>query len=203
MPAAHRSRFAALAAAALMLAAGGAFAQAVYRWIDADGKVHYSDHLPKGYTGPVTRIETDKPADPAPAATPGVMVTKPPKRTEISPGPVQDIGTQRRERREELGKRVDAARDKLAAARKARDDAPDAQGDEIQVVRKIMDPTYGGMPRMNCSPTTDTNGNPIMMCPVAVPNDTYYDRIRKLDEAVAKAQQELDDAQQAYRRGVD
>ena len=203
MPAAHPSRLAAWLAAGLVLAASGAFAQAIYRWIDADGKVHYSDHLPKGYSGPVTRIEADRPADPAPAATPGVTIIKPPKRTEISPEPVQDIGMQRRARREDLEKRVEAAREKLAAARKARDEAPDAQADETQIVRRNMDPTYGGMPRMNCRDGTDVNGNKVVMCPVSVPNDAYYERLRKLDDDLAKAQQDLDDAQQAYRRGVD
>ena len=202
MPAARPSPLAALLAAALALASGTAFAQAVYRWIDADGKVHYSDQLPKGYTGPVTRIETDKPADPQPAATPGVTIIKPPKRTEISPEPAQDIAAQRRERRESLEKRVAAAREKLEAARKARDEAPDAEGDEVQIVRRNVDPA-GSVPRMNCRPSTDGNGNKVVQCPVAVPNDAYYDRIKKLDEAVAKAEQDLDDAQQAYRRGVD
>ncbi|HST01196.1 MAG TPA: DUF4124 domain-containing protein, partial [Usitatibacter sp.] len=41
MPAARRSRLAALAAALLALGATLASAQAMYRWLDADGHVHY------------------------------------------------------------------------------------------------------------------------------------------------------------------
>jgi Domain of unknown function (DUF4124) len=202
MPAARRSACAALAAA-LACAATLASAQVVYRWIDADGKVHYGDQLPKGYTGPVTRIETDKPADPPPGATPGVTIIKPPKRTEVSPPPTEDIATKRRETREELEKRVTAAREKLEAARKARNEAPDAQEDEVQIVRRIMDPAQQGVPRSNCTPGRDANGNVFLMCPSPVPGDAYYERIRKLDEAVTKAEDDLAAAQQAYRRGVD
>jgi hypothetical protein len=200
MPAARPSANAALAATALALAATLVSAQAIYRWIDADGKVHYSDQLPKGYTGPVTRIETDKPADPGP--TPGVTITKPPRRTELSSPPTEDIATRRRETREELEKLLNAARANLEAARKARDEAPDAQPDEVQITQRHMDPSQAGG-RSNCTLSRDPNGRISAMCPTPVPGDAYYDRIRKLDEAVSKAEDDLAAAQLAYRRGVD
>jgi hypothetical protein len=40
-------------------------------------------------------------------------------------------------------------------------------------------------------------------CPAIVPNEEYYERMRGLDEALKKAEEELDAAQTAYRRGVD
>ena len=73
MPAARRRRFAAVAGALLALGATLASAQAMYRWMDADGHVHYGDHLPKGYTGPFTVIQADKPATPSPPGAPGYV----------------------------------------------------------------------------------------------------------------------------------
>ena len=42
-----------------------------------------------------------------------------------------------------------------------------------------------------------------MQCPALVPSEAYYDRVRELEEAVKRAEAELDDAERAYRRGVD
>jgi hypothetical protein len=53
----------------------GALAQTLYKWIDKDGKVQYTDKPPVNFKGEVTRIEADaqppplKPA-PKPAAKP-------------------------------------------------------------------------------------------------------------------------------------
>jgi hypothetical protein len=203
MPAARPRRAAAFLAAALALAAACAGAQTIYRWIDADGKVHYGDQLPKGYTGPATRIEPDKPADGTGAPPSGVTVITPPRRTELSPPPTEDVAGKRRATREKLEAQVEAARARLAAARKARDEAPDAQEDERQIVRRVMDPAQAGVPRSNCTPGRDASGQRIIMCPSPVPGDAYYDRIRQLDEAVTRAEDDLANAQQAYRRGVD
>jgi outer membrane protein TolC len=42
-----------------------------------------------------------------------------------------------------------------------------------------------------------------MTCPTFVPTEAYYERVQKLEEAVLRAQAEVDVAEQAYRRGVD
>ena len=66
-------RGASLAAAALALAcvSWAAEAQVLYKWIDADGKVQYSDTPPKNPKGPVTRIEPDvAPTPPASTSRP-------------------------------------------------------------------------------------------------------------------------------------
>jgi outer membrane protein TolC len=36
-----------------------------------------------------------------------------------------------------------------------------------------------------------------------VPNDVYYERIKGLEDALRQAEDELEAAQQAYRRGTD
>ena len=41
------------------------------------------------------------------------------------------------------------------------------------------------------------------MCPAIVPNEIYFERIAKLEAAVKQAEEEVDAAEQAYRRGVD
>ena len=93
MPAAGRSAAAVLAAAGIMALAATACAQDLYRWTDADGKVHYSDHLPKGYNGPFTVIQPDMPATPtAPAMAPALA--RPPPPSDWDARPVAAAGPQ-------------------------------------------------------------------------------------------------------------
>lgn len=54
----------ALLALALLLAAAGAGAAEVYRWVDADGKVHFSDSPPPGVAAERLAIKS-APTDPA------------------------------------------------------------------------------------------------------------------------------------------
>lgn len=205
MPAARTSRAAALAAALLALATTGALAQAMYRWADADGHVHYGDHLPKGYTGPFTVIQADK--QPAPGI-PGTYV--PPvaspaaQPAETAPAPAVDIATKRRETRAALEARVQKAREKLAAAKKARDDGDELKDEEHQMVQRTGPPSqFANAARSNCTFSRDANGRPQAMCPALVPSEAYWDRIKSLDDAVKDAEAELDAAREAYVRGVD
>ena len=211
-----------LVAASIALLPIGALAQVLYKWIDKDGRVQYSDQPPKGFSGPVTRIEPDEAPTPSPAPPikdPGV-----PKAAKAG-GAMQDIIDMAAKKREERGKleaRVKAAREKLAAAQAARDGATPGDN-ERQVVQQRQDQavplpgpgssTTGGMfgmgamngtaARSNCTTSTNAAGNNVVMCPTAVPSEAYYDRIKQLDDAVKAAQDELDDAERAYRRGVD
>jgi hypothetical protein len=179
----------------------------MYRWTDADGRIHYADHLPKGYTGPFTVMEADKPATPSAPGTPGYMppVTRPAALpTETSPAATTDIATKRRETRLALEARVQKARDKLAAAKKARDDGDALQDDEHQMVQRTGRPSqFANAARSNCTFSRDANGRPQAMCPALVPSEAYWDRIKGLDDAVKEAEVELDTAQEAYVRGVD
>jgi len=195
-------------------------AQVLYKWTDAEGKVHYTDTLPKNPAGPVTRIEPDakpdtawKPPVPnAAAATTDTEAAKP-----------RDQASQRRATRERLEARVTAARERLAAAKAALEAGQDPQDDERQVIQQRKDANnpspgpgsvsnggmlgmgamHGGAPRSNCTAAKDSTGNVITMCPTMIPTQAYYERIKKLEDDVKAAEEELDAAQEAYRRGVD
>jgi len=192
-------------ALALACAAGLAQAQVLYKWIDESGKGHYADQPPKGFNGPVTKIEPD--ASPTPVA-PAVAPPKatPPEATKAQ-APAEDMLTQRRARRATLEARLTAAREKLDAAKKALAEGQDPQPDEQQVIRQEMKAGQGGMyglntARSNCRKSVK-DGKESMMCPALLATDAYYERIGKLEVAVRQAEEELDDAEQAYRRGVD
>ena len=201
--AARRAAFA--AAMAALLASPPLAAQVLYKWIDANGKVQYSDQPPKKHTGPVTRIEPDVPATPAPAPKPAVApapVSSPPKAA-----PAEDIVAKRRATRAALEKRLYAARDKLDAAKKALADASEPSDEERQVVQQKPQPGQGGMhglssARSNCTKSV-VNGKAVVTCPTMVIKEEYFDRVGKLEDAVRVAEAELAEAEQAWRRGVD
>ena len=207
MPNAAKAAAALLALATLQFAGASALAQVLYKWIDADGKVQYSDQPPKGYNGPVTRIEPDVAATPTPAPPPAKEPATPAAAPAKAP-PAQDMAGKRRAVRTALEARLVAARDKLDAARRALADAPSPGTDERQVVQQQMKAGQGGMhglsaKRSNCRPVVDKNGKAGVMCPALLPNDAYYERIAKLEAAIKEAEQELADAEEAWRRGVD
>ena len=197
-----------LAAGALALAcaAGFAYAQVLYKWVDADGRIQYSDTPPKNPKGPVTRIEPDvapTPAAPAPAKP---EAAKPAPKAEAAPV-VNDIASQRRAKRGMLEARLNAARDKLEAAKKALAEAPGPEPDERQVFRQEIKPGQGGMhglstARSNCKESTK-DGKKVTTCAGTFATDAYYERIAKLEIAVHQAEEELDEAETAWRRGVD
>jgi hypothetical protein len=207
VPAARPRRAAALAAAWLALAGTAAFAQAMYRWTDVDGHIHYADRLPKGYTGPFTVIQADVQATPSAPGTPGYVPPAVPagaQPTEAAPGAPQDIGSKRRETRRTLEARVQKARDRLAAAKKAREEGDALQDEEHQMVQRTGRPSeFANVARSNCTISKDANGRPQAMCPALVPSEAYWDRIKGLDNAVKDAEADLDAAQEAYVRGVD
>ena len=208
MPAAGRSAAAVLAAAGIMALAATACAQDLYRWTDADGKVHYSDHLPKGYNGPFTVIQPDMPATPtAPAVAPAAIaptVPAPASATAADTTPARDIATKRRETRQALEARVDKAREKLADAKKARQEGDALRDEEHQIVQRSGSPAdFATVGRSNCTYSKDARGKPVAMCPALVPSEAYWDRIKSLDDAVKDAEAQLDAAKEAYVRGVD
>jgi hypothetical protein len=65
---------------------------------------------------------------------------------------------------------------------------------------------HGGMhgmtERSNCR--VEGSGNQkILMCPTSVPTEEYRERVARLEEAMRKAEAELEAAEVAWRRGVD
>ena len=210
---------AACVAAALAFGTAAALAgQALYKWTDADGKVQYSDKPPKSFKGEVVRIETDEqPATVAPYKAPSPAV----KRADDSAG--KDVANERRALRKRLADDVANARAKLAAAQAALDGSSAPQDDERQIVQQRVEKNraapgpgslstggmlgsggmLGGAPRSNCTTTKNADGRIVTTCPTGVPNDAYYDRIRKLEDDVRVAAEELAAAERAYRRGAD
>jgi hypothetical protein len=177
--------------------------QAMYKWTDAQGRVQYSDRPPKDFKGEVTRIE----ADAQPPAAPAWAPRSPPaaaqenKQVEKAPG---DLNSRRRALREKLAADVTRARDRLEAAKKALDEAEGPQVGERQVVQqRFARGTQPKTPRSNCREVIASDGKKQLMCPALVPGEGYYDRVRQLEEAVARAEEDLARAERAYRQGVD
>jgi hypothetical protein len=200
--------------------AGDAAAQVLYKWIDADGKTQYSDRPPKDFKGTVSRIEPDEqPAPVAPYRAPGAGARAGGEGAAQLPDPLLE----RREQRRKLTAAVTTARDKLDAAKSALDAAGGPQDDEQQVVQQRVDSTSakpgpgsattggmlgtsgasGGIPRSNCTSVKGADGRVVTTCPTIVPNDAFYDRMRKLEDDVRAAEEGLAAAEQAYRRGAD
>lgn len=196
------SRSAFFAGLAVLLLAAPAAAQTMYRWTDSQGRVQYSDRLPKDFKGEVTRIEADaQPPPAAPVAKPAPVKTEPPKAPE-KPG--EDRNSRLRATREKLAAAVDQARARLEAAKKARDGDEGPGVDERQVVQqRFAKGTQPATPRSNCRQVAGADGKPQLMCPALAPGEAYYARMKELEDAVAKAEEDLDNAERAYRRGVD
>lgn len=204
-------RFLRSIAALLAAFACAAGAQALYKWTDKDGRVHYTDKAPKEAVGAVTRIEIDP-------ATNTTLSTPPPK----AQGPSEidqrliDLAAKKRAVRDKLEADLKRARAKVDAAKAALAAAvpEDSERQVIQQRAQKNTPagpgsaTTGGMlgsggmlgaaPRSNCR----TDGN-VVTCPTVVPGEAYYERVRGLEEALREAETELGVAEQAYRRGVD
>jgi hypothetical protein len=179
-----------------------AHAQVMYKWIDADGKVQYSDKRPKDYKGPVTIIQADDaPTAPAPPPKPA------PAPAKEAAKPQQDLAAKRRATRDDLWARLIAARDKVEAARKALSSGADPEPEERQVIQQQMKAGEGGMhglskARSNCRQVMK-DGKNIVICPATLANDAYYERQARLEVAVRQAEEELAAAEEAWRRGVD
>jgi hypothetical protein len=196
---------------AIALAAASASAQVLYKWTDKDGKVQYADKPPTLFDGPVTKIEIDVQPD----ATARARAREGPESSQIA--------AKRRAIRTQLAAEVARTRDRLEAARTALAMADSPREDERQVAQQRLDqarPTpgadsrstggmlgmggmLGGAERSNCRVEQQQDGRKVTTCPTYVPGDAYYERIRELEEAVRRAQADVDAAEEAYRRGVD
>ena len=182
-----------------------AFAQTLYKWTDKDGKVQYADKPPINFNGEVTRIE----ADPVPPPLKAVPRTAGKSELDEDEKPkASDIGSKRRADRERLAQRVAAARAKLEKARSELANGESVNDDEKQIVqqrhaRDARNPGRTPPPRLNCMSDKASDGRPVWNCPTPIPGESYYTRQKALEEAVQKAEEELADAERAYRRGVD
>jgi len=175
--------------------------QVLFKWTDAEGKIQYSDRPPKDFKGPVTRIEPmyekESPILPKPVAAP-------PEARKESVEPVTDLAAKRRAIRKQLEARLTQARDNLEAAKKALTEAA-PELDERQVIqqRAASGGMHGMTGRSNCRQEVGGDGRKVLMCPTMVAGPTYFDRVAKLEQALARAEEELSAAELAWRRGVD
>lgn len=180
-----------------------ALGQTMYKWTDAQGRIQYSDRPPKDFKGEVTRIESDAQPPQAPAWVPRAAppAAQEGKQLEKAPG---DMNSRRRALREKLAADVTRARERLEAAKKALDEAEGPGVGERQVVQqRFARGTQPATPRSNCREVVASDGKKQLMCPALVPGEGYYDRIRALEEAVARAEEELAVAERAFRQGAD
>lgn len=188
-----------VAVALVGLGATHALAVTFYKWTDSGGLVHYGDAPPKGFDGKVTRVEIDPGAHtvaPAPLIKPAPQTAIEPEPTPAAP----DLLTQRRETRARLEQNLAQARERLDLARKALAEATDPQPDEWQFVAGTgQAPSGPQVARSNCHPVQGGK----VVCPTRVPNEQYYQRLDQLQAEVELAQKAVDDAEVAYRRGVD
>jgi outer membrane PBP1 activator LpoA protein len=128
-----------------------------------------------------------------------------PKAQRIAPDVLRDVtppgaAKARREKRAKLEAALRAAQDKVAAAKAALADGGEPQDDERQVVQRRYAKAQAS--KSNCRTVTE-GGKSSIVCPALVPSERYYDRVHGLEEAIRKAEEELADAESAYRRGVD
>ncbi len=195
-----RTRAAALSVCAALAVSAAMNASAVtfYKWTDKDGGVHYGDAPPKGFHGKVTRVDVDPAAHAvAPPAAPSGTTQAVPALPEAAP---TDMLTQRRETRARLEQNLAQARARLDLARKALAEATEPNPDEWQFVQGVR-PAAGSpqVARSNCYKTTTGT----TVCPSRVPNEQYFQRLDRLQAEVEAAQKAVDEAEVAYRRGVD
>lgn len=185
-----------LALLAVLSAAPAADAQVLYKLIGRDGKVSYTDTAPKNFDGTVIRLEPDVESNVLPSRKAPAKAAEPAK-----PGMAQA----RRAAREALGARLRAAQEKVEAARKAKAEGESPQNEEMQTIQRLYPPLKPGQapPRPNCFASVDPNGNPGLICPMQVPQEAFFDRVKKLDEELRRAEEELELAEREYRRGTD
>ena len=121
---------------------------------------------------------------------------------------VPDIVMRRRAERERLAARLAAARARVEEARKALVDGEDARDGEKQFVQQQHNrderrPSRTPAPRSNCMSQKASDGRAIWNCPTPIPGEAYFSRQKELEDAVQRAEEDLAEAERAYRRGVD
>lgn len=166
----------------LTLASLQAAAQVLYKYVDANGKVTYSDRAPKAGEK-AERITADSTTNVinSPAASRGGSVIK-------SGG---NAGGRAAER-DKLKALVDAAEIDLERAKKALEDGKTPQEGEQRIIVKTA--TIKG--KDGKPVTVPTGQNAVLR------TDEYRERIVGLESAVKAAEEKLEQAQTNYRRGA-
>ncbi len=157
-------RLAALLAAALFCA--GASAETLYKLIDKNGKVTYSESRPKTFDGQVIAIDINPNANTA-------TLEKPPPKSVGEAGGARSRGEVKSPGKMDEEARLAQARERLDAARKALQEATDnpQEGDMVMVGK------VGGGVRN-------------------IPSEAYQQRLDRLEAEVRIAQEDLRRAEQ-------
>ena len=173
-----RERLAAHGIVMLLVAcfAGGVAAQTMWKYVDKDGKVTYSDKAPK----PGEKAE-------AVANDPAANVIELPRSAQPNSSRVQEVNAKvasREKLRDALRKSLDDARAELDAATKNLEDGQTPTQDERQIV----------VGRNKAGKPTGAN--------TTNPKPEYYQRVAGLEDAVKKAQAKVTAAEEELRRNA-
>ena len=191
---------------ASVLGAGIAPAQVLYKWVDEQGKTQYSDRPPKAFKGEVIRIETEVEKSTLPPSIPPAPPAVPANPAGKAPAAAkgEDILAKRRAVRARAEERLTKARDKVAAAKSALEQGQTPEPEERQIIqqRNAGGGMHGMAPRSNCR-VEGSGKNKVLMCPTFVPTPEFHEKLARLEEDVRKAEDELAEAERAWRREVD
>ena len=167
----------ALAGAMAMTVAGAAYAQALWKYTDKDGKVTYSDKAPK--KGENAQLVPNDPAANVIEAPKNIVKGVPQKLKDV-----KARAADRESQRDKLRGALDAAKEQLESAKAALEAGREPQIEEVQII-------------VGRSPTgAPTGANTQMRKP------EYYSRIASLEEAVKQAEARVELAEQNYRRSA-
>lgn len=165
----------------LFIAASGVQSQQLWKYVDKDGKVTYSDKPPKKGEK-AEEVKSDPKANILETQRGGAV-----GKESAASQTLKDINSRaaaKADKREQLRDAVNNAREELEAAKKALEDGREPLPDEVQIV---VGRTKDGAP-------TGRNAG--------VRKPEYYKRIEGLEAAVKKAEAALEVAEGNYRRGA-
>lgn len=174
----------------------------LYKLVDRNGRLTFTDTPPKAFDGQVIRLE--------PVATPNALPPLPTGPGSPAPEslavPPEGFRDRRQREQADLLARLDKARRAVEVARLAKQEGSAAAPDEMQVIQRRYPVPRAGQPApfANCARRTDPgSGVQVLICPAQVPGPAYHERQRKLEASLAEAEAVLAEAERAYRRGMD
>lgn len=156
---------------------GEANAQALWKYTDKDGKVTYSDKPPK--KGETAQLVTNNPSANIIDAPKGTRESDERRLEDLKGRAAEDIRV-----REKLREALDVAKQALDAAKAALESGRDPLSGETQI----------RVGRTKTGETTGVNN--------VIRNPAYYARIASLEEAVKKAEENVEAAEKSLGRGA-
>ncbi len=172
-------RLSLLFVAMLSMIAQGALGQTVYKQVDKDGKVTYTDTPPKKEGGKESKDQAVVKSVPVPIDSKSNLIKGIDAATVKATAKTLDEQAGKRTAETELlDNRVESARVALEAAKKARDEGQTLRENERYVV-------------------AGKDGQPGRI----FPKPEYLERLKQLDEAVKLAEEQLAEAERLVRNG--